>query len=76
MQRPQDDSLRGRIARARARVQGKPPAAHVGPPPKKRRVPRREIEARRQRRIRWGLAIATVAILLVIVGGILWDNVI
>lgn len=76
MQRPQDDSLRGRIARARARVQGKPPAAHVGPPPKKRRVPRREIEARRQRRIRWGLAIATVAVLLVIVGGILWDNVI
>jgi hypothetical protein len=76
MQRPQDDSLRGRIARARARVQGKPPAAHVGPPPKKRRVPRREIEARRQRRIRWGLAIATVAVLLVITGGILWDNVI
>ena len=76
MQRPHDDSLRGRIARARARVQGKPPAAHVGPPPKKRRVPRREIEARRQRMIRWGLAIAAVAILLVITGGILWDNVI
>ena len=57
-------------------MQGKPPAAHVGPPPKKRRVPRREIEARRQRMIRWGLAIATVAILLVITGGILWDNVI
>lgn len=76
MQRPQDDSLRGRVARARARVQGKPPAAHVGPPPKRRRVPRREIEARRQRMIRWGLAIAAVAILLVITGGILWDNVI
>ena len=76
MQRPQDDSLRGRIARARARVQGKPPAAHVGPPAKKRRVPRREIEARRQRNIRWGLGIATVAVLLVIAGGILWDNVI
>ncbi len=76
MQRPQDDSLRGRIARARARVQGKPPAAHVGPPPKKRRVPRREIQARRQRQIRWGLAITTVAVLLVITGGILWDNVI
>jgi hypothetical protein len=76
MQRPQDDSLRGRIARARVRVQGKPPAAHVGPPPKKRRVPRREIEARRQRMIRWGLVIATAAVLLVIVGGILWDNVI
>ncbi|MDQ2655541.1 MAG: peptidylprolyl isomerase [Chloroflexota bacterium] len=76
MQRPQDDSLRGRIARARARVQGKPPAAHVGPPPKKRRVPRHEAEARRQRRIRWGLAIATVVVLLVITGGILWDNVI
>jgi hypothetical protein len=76
MQRPQDDSLRGRIARARERVQGKPPATHVGPPPKKRRVPRREIEARRQRMIRWGLAIATVAVLVIIVGGILWDNVI
>ena len=76
MQRPQDDSLRGRIARARARVQGKTPAAHVGPPPKKRRVPRREIEARRQRRIRWGLAIATLAVVRVITGGILWDNVI
>jgi hypothetical protein len=56
-------------------VQRKPPAAHVGPPPKKRRVPRREIEARRQRRIRWGLAIATVAVVLIIAGGILWDNV-
>lgn len=76
MQRPQDDSLRGRIARARARMQGKPPVTHVGPPPRKRRVPRREIEARRQRMIRWGLAIATVAVLVVIVGGILWDNVI
>jgi parvulin-like peptidyl-prolyl isomerase len=76
MQRRQDDSLRGRIARARARVQGKPPAAHVGPPPKKRRVPRREIEARRQRMIRLGLVIATAAVLLVITGGILWDNVI
>ena len=76
MQRPQDDSLRGRIARARARVQGKPPAAHSGPPPRKRRVPRREIEARRQRMIRWGLAIATLAVVLVIAGGILWDNVI
>lgn len=76
MQRPQDDSLRGRIARARARMQGKPPATHVGPPPKKRRVPRREIEARRQRMIRWGLAIATVAVLAIVIGGILWDNVI
>lgn len=76
MQRPQDDSLRARIARARARALGKPPVTHAGPPPKRRRVPRREIEARRQRMMRWGVTLAAAAVVLVLLGGILWDNVI
>lgn len=73
--RPQDDSLRARIARARARISGKPPATHSGPPPKKRRVPRREIEARRQRMVRWGVSIAALAVVLILGFAVLYDNV-
>lgn len=75
MQRRRDDSIKGRIARARARLSGKAPVAPVGPPPRKRRVPRREIEARRQRLLRLGLAIAGVALVVLLVGGALYENV-
>lgn len=76
MQRRGDDSIRGRIARARARLRGKrhQPVPRR-PPVAKRRVPRREIEARRQRMVRWGVGIAGVAVALLIVGGVLYDNV-
>jgi parvulin-like peptidyl-prolyl isomerase len=45
-------------------------------PTRKRRVPRREIEARRQRMLRTGLAIAGVALLVILIGGALYENVI
>ena len=76
MQRRGDDSIRGRISRALGRQtspQRRPPGV---PPTPKRRVPRREIEARRQRMLRWGVAIAGAAIILVLVYGVLNENVI
>jgi hypothetical protein len=76
MQRRRDDSLKVRIARARARASGKPPVSQIGPPPRKRRVPRREIEARRQRMLRWGVGIAAVVTVAILTFGILYDNVI
>jgi peptidyl-prolyl cis-trans isomerase C len=76
MQRRRDDSIRGRIARARARIRGRQPVATRIPPPPKRRVPRREIEARRQRMLRWGVAIAGVVVVALIAGGVLYDQVI
>jgi parvulin-like peptidyl-prolyl isomerase len=75
MQRRRDDSLRSRIARLRGRAGGHPTAPRR-PPPRKRRVPRREIEARRQRLLRWGVAIAGAALIVILVGGVLYDNVI
>ncbi|MCC7023072.1 MAG: peptidylprolyl isomerase [Thermomicrobiales bacterium] len=50
--------------------------AQVGPPPRKRRVPRREIEARRQRMLRWGVGIAAVVTVAILAFGFLYDNVI
>ncbi|HEU0114063.1 MAG TPA: peptidylprolyl isomerase, partial [Thermomicrobiales bacterium] len=41
------------------------------PRPKKRRVSRREIEARRQRWLRWGMAIAGALVVLILGGGAL-----
>jgi hypothetical protein len=76
MQRRRDDSIRDRIARARARVQARGAVPPVGPPTRKRRVPRREIQARRQRMIRWGVTIAGAAILLVIIAGVTYDRII
>ena len=77
MQRRGDESIRagspapGRVCRA----------AHASdaarrPPVRKRRVPRREIEARRQRMVRWGVAVAGIAMLVILVGGMLYENVI
>jgi peptidyl-prolyl cis-trans isomerase C len=77
MQRRRDDSMRGRIARARARLAGgtrKSTTPRV--PVRKRRVPRREIEARRQRMVRWGVAAAGLITLVILVGGILYENLI
>ena len=76
MQRRGDDSMRAKIARARARVTGQRRPATRRPPVRKRRVPRREIEARRQRMVRWGVAIAGIVVLVLVVGGALYDNVI
>ena len=79
MQRRPDNSLRGRIARARARINRRgAPGRTVPhrPPVRKRRVPRREIEARRQQMVRWGVAGAGIVVLALLVGGILFDRVI
>jgi hypothetical protein len=75
MQRRGDKSIRAKIARARARVTGRQPHVSPRPPVRKRRVPRREIEARRQRMVRWGVAIAGIVALALIVGGALYENV-
>lgn len=74
MQRRPDDSIRSRIARIRGRAGGRPVAPR-GVPIRKRRVSRREIEARRQRMLRIGLAIAGIALLVILVGGALYENV-
>ena len=76
MQRRGDDSIRARIARARARARGGSRPAPVRPPTPKRRVPRREIQARRQRMVRWGVAAAGLLALIVLAGGLLYEYVI
>jgi hypothetical protein len=76
MQRRGDDSIRVRIARARARAAGRRRPTPTRPPVRKRRVPRREIEARRQRMVRWGVAIAGALVLVLVGGGLLYENVI
>lgn len=76
MQRRGSDSFRDRIARARARARGRRPTTPPRPPVRKRRMPRREIEARRQRMLRWGVAIAGLVTLVLVVGGVLYENVI
>jgi parvulin-like peptidyl-prolyl isomerase len=76
MQRRGDDSIRGRIARARARLRrGSRPMPRRRPTPK-RRVPRREIQARRQRMVRWGVGAAGLLALIVLASGLLYDDVI
>src|SRR5829696_457804 len=75
MQRRGDDSIRARIARARARARGGRRPAPTRPPTAKRRVPRREIQARRQRMVRWGVAAAGLLALLVLAGGLLYEYV-
>ncbi|MDF3042521.1 MAG: PpiC-type peptidyl-prolyl cis-trans isomerase, partial [Thermomicrobiales bacterium] len=75
MQRRGDDSIRGRIARARARLRGRSRPAAVRPPTPKRRVPRREIQARRQRLVRWGVAAAGLLALIVLGGGLIYEYV-
>src|SRR5215211_2063900 len=75
MQRRGDDSIRGRIARARARAKGGSRPVPVRPPTPKRRVPRREIQARRQRMVRRGVAAAGLLALIVLAGGLLYEYV-
>ena len=74
MQRRGNDSIRARIARARLR-RGSRPAPNRRPK-SKRRVPRREIQARRQRMVRWGVAGAGLLALIVLASGLLYDDVI
>jgi parvulin-like peptidyl-prolyl isomerase len=76
MQRRGDDSIRGRIARARARLRGGSRPAPKRRPTPKRRVPRREIQARRQRLVRWGVAAAGLLALIVLASGLLYEYVI
>lgn len=64
MQRqPRNSTLRQRIDRARGRPAG-PPA----PPVRKRRVSRREREARQRRLLYWGMGIAGALVVLVLAG--------
>ena len=44
-----------------------------GRPTPKRRVPRREIEARRQRMVRWGVASPASPLLVLVVGGLTYE---
>ncbi len=74
MQRRPDDSMRSRLERIRRRAGGQPTAPR-GAPARKRRVPRREIEARRQRLLRFGLAAAGIALVVILVAGALYENV-
>ena len=76
MQRRGDDSIRARIARARARARGGTRPAPVRPATPKRRVPRREIQARRQRMVRWGVAAAGLLALIVVAGGLIYEYVV
>lgn len=64
-----------RIDQVRSRLTGQP-AAPAGPQARRRRVPRYEIEARRERMIRQGIAALAVAIVVILVGAFLWTNVI
>lgn len=75
MQRRGDDSIRARIARARARARGGSRPTPVRPPTPKRRVPRREIQARRQRLVRWGVAAAGLLALIVLASGLIYEYV-
>jgi peptidyl-prolyl cis-trans isomerase C len=75
MQRRGDDSIRGRIARARARARAGNQPVPVRRSTPKRRVPRREIQARRQRLVRWGVAAAGLLALIVLAGGLLYEYV-
>lgn len=75
MPKPANDPLQDRLARLRARAGGRP-VAPQGVPVRRKRVSRREIEARRQRLLRIGLATAGIAIVVILVAGILYDQVI
>lgn len=76
MQRRGDDSIRGRIARARARARGGRWPVPARPATQKRRVPRREIQARRQRMVRWGVAAAGLLTLVILAGGLIYEYVV
>ena len=73
MQRRGNDSIRGRIARARARLRGGSRPAPTRRPTPKRRVPRREIQARRQRMVRWGVAAAGLLAIIVLASGLIYE---
>ncbi len=75
MPNPANEPLKDRLARLRARAGGHPVAPR-GVPVRPKRVSRREIEARRQRMLRVGLAAAGIAIVVVLAAGILYDQVI
>ena len=72
MQRRRLDLIRSRLSRVPGRKV--PPATPRVT--RKRRVPRREIEARRQRMLRIGVGIAAAAIVAVLGGAVLYENVI
>src|SRR3712207_3042325 len=78
MQRRDDDSIRGRIERARARIRarGRSRSGPARPPTRKRRVPRREIQARRQRMVRWGMAAAGLLTIIILAGGLIYEYVV
>lgn len=75
MPSPANDPLKDRLARLRARAGGRP-VAPQGVPVRRKRVSRREREARRQRMLRIGLAAAGIAIVVVLAAGFLYDRVI
>ena len=72
MQRRRLDEIRNRLSRGQGR--GVPPTTPRVT--RKRRVPRREIEARRQRMVRFGVGIAAALVVAALGGGVLWENVI
>lgn len=71
--KPASGSLTDQV---RSRLTGKPPATAKGNPVRKRRVPRYEIERRRERMIRTGIAALAVVVVLLLAGAYLWSNVI
>ncbi len=75
-QRPVNKPTSGsRIDLVRSRLTGNP-AAPAGPLGRRRRVPRHEIEARRERMIRRGIAALAVIVVVLLAGAYLWTNVI
>ncbi len=72
MQRRRFDEIRNRLSRSQGR--SVPPTTPRAA--RKRRVPRREIEARRQRMVRIGVGIAAALVVAALGGGILYENVI
>src|SRR5262245_27525110 len=71
MQRRRVDLIRARINRGLGRSSSRTPPRVT----RKRRVPRREIEARRQRLVRAGVSVAAALTLTVLGGGVLYENV-
>src|SRR4051794_19254811 len=72
MQRRRFDEIRNRLLRRKV-GNVRPTTPRVT---RKRRVPRREIEARRQRMVRIGVGIAAALVVAALAGGVLWENVI
>ncbi len=69
VRKPAAGSLTDRV---RSRLTGKP----VTPPGRQRRVPRYEVEARRERMVRTGIAALAVVVVLILAGAFVWTNLI